>query len=650
MSSAPASGVSAAGRYEAARLRHRRLLDTHDGGSSSSNTDEDSSALAAGRLMSSRAGMASVLHRAIAEASDSNDNVNDDGSRRQGQGQHADVRHLMALLDATLPSSDAAVPRGEVAAVAGWAAKSNRDHPIAACSSSTGGIGNATGNGATANDFFAEYPGCVRTDYSEEDSGSSCSSSGGSSCASGGEEEDNDVVHVQMTGGEKQRRPVPQQQRSQHPQQQPPPPNPSASQPQLNPYLYGGSSQGSRTSPSGPPPPPPGAAIAGGWSDYEPPSGAPSGYRHNGGSGTVGGGGTAVSAGGGGKANPFQTAREFAGTGGGDDPALGGGGAHSGRGNASKNNNNGCNHSYGNNPYGGHAGTSSGNPYGNPYQTSAHVHANATGGNSAPSAAAALNRPEISAGLKRKFQPPKRTGGGGSSGGGVGKDTKVVGRKVYGGGNNGGKGGGGNNGGGAVARPSSSVGGGGGGNGSGKQEDDEELPEELQGLDKELVNKIMNEIVDSGESITFDDIAGLADAKQTVQELVCWPMKRPELFTGLRRGPNGLLLFGPPGTGKTLIGKAIAHESGATFFSISSSTLMSKFVGEGEKLVKTLFAVAASRAPSVVFIDEVDSLLSARKGDEHEASRRIKTEFLVQLDGTGTSAQGRVLCIGECLL
>lgn len=73
------------------------------------------------------------------------------------------------------------------------------------------------------------------------------------------------------------------------------------------------------------------------------------------------------------------------------------------------------------------------------------------------------------------------------------------------------------------------------------------MPEELQHLDKELVKKIQNEIMESGDTITFDDIAGLADAKQTVQEVVCWPMKRPDLFTGLRRAPNGLLLYGPPG-------------------------------------------------------------------------------------------------------
>jgi SpoVK/Ycf46/Vps4 family AAA+-type ATPase len=81
----------------------------------------------------------------------------------------------------------------------------------------------------------------------------------------------------------------------------------------------------------------------------------------------------------------------------------------------------------------------------------------------------------------------------------------------------------------------------------GQKDEDDELPEELQHLDKELVKKIQNEIMESGDTVTFDDIAGLEDAKATVQEVVCWPMKRPDLFTGLRRAPNGLLLYGPPG-------------------------------------------------------------------------------------------------------
>jgi len=106
------------------------------------------------------------------------------------------------------------------------------------------------------------------------------------------------------------------------------------------------------------------------------------------------------------------------------------------------------------------------------------------------------------------------------------------------------------------------------------------------------------------------------------------------------------LLFGPPGTGKTLIARAIASEVEATFFSISASSLTSKWIGEGEKTVRALFGVAAARQPSVVFIDEIDSLLCQRSSDENEASRRIKTEFLVQLDGAATKSDEMVLVIG----
>lgn len=107
-------------------------------------------------------------------------------------------------------------------------------------------------------------------------------------------------------------------------------------------------------------------------------------------------------------------------------------------------------------------------------------------------------------------------------------------------------------------------------------------------------------------------------------EAVVWPILRPDIFTGLRRPPRGVLLFGPPGTGKTLIGKCIASQSDSTFFSISASSLTSKWIGEGEKMVRALFAVAAALQPSVVFIDEVDSLLCQRSESEHESSRRLK--------------------------
>ncbi|XP_071793604.1 fidgetin-like protein 1 [Asterias amurensis] len=176
--------------------------------------------------------------------------------------------------------------------------------------------------------------------------------------------------------------------------------------------------------------------------------------------------------------------------------------------------------------------------------------------------------------------------------------------------------------------------------------EEEVTDERLKGIDPKMIELIANEIMDHGPPIHWDDIAGLEFAKTTIKEIVVWPMLRPDIFTGLRGPPKGLLLFGPPGTGKTLIGKCIACQSGATFFSISASSLTSKWVGEGEKMVRALFAVARCNQPAVIFIDEIDSLLSQRSNDEHESSRRIKTEFLVQLDGATTSSEDRLLVVG----
>ncbi|XP_078394754.1 fidgetin-like protein 1 [Cetorhinus maximus] len=168
----------------------------------------------------------------------------------------------------------------------------------------------------------------------------------------------------------------------------------------------------------------------------------------------------------------------------------------------------------------------------------------------------------------------------------------------------------------------------------------------LKNLEPKMIQLIMSEIMDHGPPVNWDDIAGLEFAKTTIKEIVVWPMLRPDIFTGLRGPPKGILLFGPPGTGKTLIGKCIACQSGATFFSISASSLTSKWVGEGEKMVRAMFAVARCHQPAVIFIDEIDSLLSQRVDGEHDSSRRIKTEFLVQLDGATTSADDRILVVG----
>ncbi|XP_075983286.1 spastin isoform X3 [Anticarsia gemmatalis] len=165
----------------------------------------------------------------------------------------------------------------------------------------------------------------------------------------------------------------------------------------------------------------------------------------------------------------------------------------------------------------------------------------------------------------------------------------------------------------------------------------------VRGVDPKLVQQILDEIVEGGPKVHWDDIAGQDAAKQALQEMVVLPSLRPELFTGLRSPAKGLLLFGPPGNGKTLLARCVAAECSATFFSISAATLTSKYVGEGEKMVRALFQVARELQPSIIFVDEVDSLLCERSSGEHEASRRLKTEFLVEFDGLPAAGADRLI-------
>eukprot|EP01133_Synstelium_polycarpum_P018880 gene18880-22583_t len=169
---------------------------------------------------------------------------------------------------------------------------------------------------------------------------------------------------------------------------------------------------------------------------------------------------------------------------------------------------------------------------------------------------------------------------------------------------------------------------------------------DIKGVDKAALTIIMNEIMDSKHPVTWDDVVGLEKVKQSLMEAVILPNLRPDVFTGLRSPPKGLLLFGPPGNGKTMIAKAVAYESKATFFSISASSLTSKYVGEGEKLVRALFAVAAHFQPSIIFIDEIDALLTERTEGESDHTRRLKTEILIQFDGVKTSGTERILVMG----
>ncbi|KAG0647354.1 SIN1-associated [Hyphodiscus hymeniophilus] len=163
-----------------------------------------------------------------------------------------------------------------------------------------------------------------------------------------------------------------------------------------------------------------------------------------------------------------------------------------------------------------------------------------------------------------------------------------------------------------------------------------------KGVDEGAAKQIFNEIVVQGDEVHWDDVAGLDIAKKALKEAVVYPFLRPDLFMGLREPARGMLLFGPPGTGKTMLARAVATESRSTFFSISASSLTSKYLGESEKLVRALFSLAKALAPSIIFVDEIDSLLSSRSGaGEHEATRRIKTEFLIQWSDLQRAAAGR---------
>ncbi len=145
--------------------------------------------------------------------------------------------------------------------------------------------------------------------------------------------------------------------------------------------------------------------------------------------------------------------------------------------------------------------------------------------------------------------------------------------------------------------------------------------------------------------ITYEDIGGLTGEVKKVREMVELPLKRPEIFSKLGiEPPKGVLLYGPPGTGKTLLAKAVANESEAHFILLNGPEIMSKFYGESEKKIREIFDEAEKNSPSIIFIDEIDSLAPKREDSGGEVERRVVSQLLTMMDGL--QARGKVVVIG----
>ena len=162
----------------------------------------------------------------------------------------------------------------------------------------------------------------------------------------------------------------------------------------------------------------------------------------------------------------------------------------------------------------------------------------------------------------------------------------------------------------------------------------------------ELSATIQDAIITERPMIKWDDVADLETAKQALREAIILPLLRPDLFKGARKPWRGVLLFGPPGCGKTLLAKAVASECDATFFNVSAATLVSKWLGESEKLVRELFKFSRKKQPSIVFFDEVDAIATTRGGTEHDAIRRVKLQLMQEMQGLATEVSEQIVVIG----
>ncbi len=165
-----------------------------------------------------------------------------------------------------------------------------------------------------------------------------------------------------------------------------------------------------------------------------------------------------------------------------------------------------------------------------------------------------------------------------------------------------------------------------------------------------ITQKTVFHIAEKGETlrgvpqVTYEDIGGLTDEIKKVREMIELPLRHPEIFEKLGiEAPKGVLLYGPPGTGKTLLAKAVANESNAHFISISGPEIMSKFYGESEARLREIFKEAREKAPSIIFVDEIDSIAPKREEVTGEVERRVVSQMLSLMDGL--EARGKVIVI-----
>ena len=165
-----------------------------------------------------------------------------------------------------------------------------------------------------------------------------------------------------------------------------------------------------------------------------------------------------------------------------------------------------------------------------------------------------------------------------------------------------------------------------------------------------VTQKTVFHIAEKGETlrgvpqVTYEDIGGLTNEIKKVREMIELPLRHPEIFEKLGiEAPKGVLLYGPPGTGKTLLAKAVANESNAHFISISGPEIMSKFYGESEARLREIFKEAREKSPSIIFIDEIDSIAPKREEVTGEVERRVVSQMLSLMDGL--EARGKVIVI-----